>query len=405
MTNKQRNLSDYIDLTAEEDISLKYKLDHRGFTCVLTDINPHSNRKDYSGFILAKSSGGNAFTVCDIDFEYSETDKKFAPRLTFCRTNAKLEPKKVLPNNDYSIVSFKTGKNGYREFWQMIAFLSGFKSILDEKIFQWEYRLTTEEDIITTIKSKDDDSRTSYLVKIIQDAGIDETDINQLLRLKTREKDLKVFKLLLSNNNNYRQKYRERYIISKPGDEAIWHHFLLKHTWIFGLALDFRCIEDFLDEQHVGINDSNNAGSPTVDFIGINEFTTLIEIKTPELKFFNKRQTSSSRSTTAPFSSDFIDGISQCLSQKDKIDKSFEHKTFRDSSGKEIDKRKIRNINPKVFYIIGNKRQEMPVDDVREENQNKRDTLERFIRGQNNLKIISFDELYDRASKIINLVK
>lgn len=138
--------------------------------------------------------------------------------------------------------------------------------------------------------------------------------------------------------------------------------------------------------------------------MGINEFTTLIEIKTPELRFFNKRQTSSSRSTTASFSSDFIDGISQCLSQKDKIDKSFEHKTFRDSSGEEIDKRKIRNINPKVFYIVGNKTQEMPIDNVSEENQNKRDTLERFIRGQNNLEIISYDELYGRASKIINLV-
>lgn len=300
MANKQRNLSDYIDLTVEENISLKYKLDHRGFTCVLTDINPRSSKKDYSGFILAKSSGSNAFTVCDIDFEYSKTDEKFAPRLTFCRTNAKLEPKKVLPNNNYSIVSFRTGKNGYREFWQMIAFLSGFKNILDEKIFQWEYR-STEECIITTIKSKDDNSRASYLTKIIQDANIDETDINRLLSLKTREKDLKTFEL-------------------------------------------------------------------------------------------------------ASFSSDFIDGISQCLSQKDKIDKSFEHKTFRDSSGEEIDKRKIRNINPKVFYIVGNKTQEMPIDNVSEENQNKRDTLERFIRGQNNLEIISYDELYGKASKIINLV-
>ena len=46
----------------------------------------------------------------------------------------------------------------------------------------------------------------------------------------------------------------------------------------------------------------------------------------------------------------------------------------------------------------------MPFDDVGEENQNKKDTLERFIRGQNNLEIISYDELYDRASKIINLI-
>ena len=56
-----------------------------------------------------------------------------------------------------------------------------------------------------------------------------------------------------------------------------------------------------------------------------------------------------------------------------------------------------------MFYIAGNKEGEMPFDDVGEENQNKKDTLERFIRGQNNLEIISYDELYDRASKIINL--
>lgn len=403
-TNKKRDLSDYIDLTAEEDISLKYKLDNRGFTCVLTDINPRSNKKDYRGFILAKSNKGNAFTVCDIDFEYSTTDEKFAPRLTFCRTNASLETKQVSPNNDYSIVSFRSGKDGYREFWKMIAFLSGFKNILDEKIFQWEYRLTTDEDIITTIQSKKDNSRAAYLAQIIEKSGINESDVNQLLNFKKRERDLKVFRLLLDDEDDYRKKYREHYSISKPGDEAIWHHFLLNHTWIFGLALDFRCIEDFLDEQHVGINDSNNAGSPIADFIGINEFTTLIEIKTPELKFFNQKRTNTSRSTTASFLSDFVDGVSQCLSQKDKIDKSFEHKIFRDSTGQEIDKRKIRNINPKVFYIAGNKEGEMPFDDVGEENQNKKDTLERFIRGQNNLEIISYDELYDRASKIINLI-
>lgn len=91
------NITDYFDLTlAENDIS-KLSIKRRdNFNCKLVD----EDGTIYVGFLLAKSNSVNAFTVCDIDFQKSQTDNKFPPRLTFRRTNKKLEDKKVGTNSE-----------------------------------------------------------------------------------------------------------------------------------------------------------------------------------------------------------------------------------------------------------------------------------------------------------------
>jgi len=43
-------------------------------------------------------------------------------------------------------ISFHTGGDGYREFWKMISFLSGFKDLVDIGNFNQEYKVVTEEE-------------------------------------------------------------------------------------------------------------------------------------------------------------------------------------------------------------------------------------------------------------------
>mgnify|MGYP001727724919 CR=1 FL=1 len=67
------------------------------------------------------------------------------------------------------------------------------------------------------------------------------------------------------------------------------------------------------------------------------------------------------------------------------------------------DKRLIRTVDPKTILVYGNKAKELPDSDNRIDTLIKKDSLERYIRDSRNLVIISFDELYSRASEIAKL--
>lgn len=157
---------------------------------------------------------------------------------------------------------------------------------------------------------------------------------------------------------------------------------------------------DLIDEPHLGIADSSGKGSPTADYLGLSDFTTLIEIKKPESKFFKVQKDSSSRSNTWSFTSEFIEAVSQSLAQKDSFLRNVDHEKMV-FSGTIVDNERIRTIDPKTILIYGRKDVELPMSrDV--DTGIKRDTLERFTRDSRNLAIISFDELLDRARFIVN---
>ena len=65
-----------------------------------------------------------------------------------------------------------------------------------------------------------------------------------------------------------------------------------------------------------------------------------------------------------------------------------------------LDRGIIRTIDPQVIYIVGNKEREIPRNSSTTTVRSKRDTLERFIRNNQNVNIISYDELYKRAYQI-----
>lgn len=395
-------LEDYIDLTDPSCDLSHYRIEAMpGFNCMIIDDS--DIRNEYLGFLLAKSKGGEAYTVCDVDFHYSGKDKKYGTRLVFRKTFKDLRDKTVSKNQIFQRIPFRTGQDGYREFWKMIAFLETFKETVDIGEFLDEFKVVSKDDIVSNLKKIDKSERANYLMKIIEESKSDEDVLMSLLAFKQRQQGVQVFKLLMEDENNYGERYREYHKITKPGDEAIWHHFFKAHKWIFGLSLDLRFTEDYLDEQSVGTQNTSGNGSPIVDFMGISNFTTLIEIKTPEKKFFKDNKFGGSRTNTWSFHNDFIDSVSQCLGQKDAFLKNITNKDLVDEDKEIRDKRLVRTIDPKTILVYGNKANEIPDDDISTDNSTKKDTLERYIRDSRNVIIISFDELYVRASEIANL--
>lgn len=389
-------MQDYIDLTNPETELENYTIESNGFDCSLKD-----DKKNYKGFLLAKSDQGNAYTICDVDFQYSKTDHKYPPRLTFRRTDTNLQDKAVRKDVEFATVTFKKGDDGYREFWTMVAFLSKFKELVDLTKFFDAYKIVNRDTVVSNLKQRKISDRMEEIARYVEEAGLSDADMSELLAVKARKQDVETFGKLLKNDKNYVATYRAENVdeVKGQGDEAVWHHFLKARQWIFGLSLNLRFIEDFLDEQSVGTSDTEKQGDPKVDMLGYSDYTVLIELKTPDTAIFTTEKTSNARANTWSFTPEFIEGFSQCLAQKTDWEKSSVTKELRKDDDV-LDRGVIRTIDPQAIYIVGNKEKELPRKSTSVSVRTKRDTLERFTQNNRNVNIVTYDELYVRAYQI-----
>jgi hypothetical protein len=390
-------MKEYIDLTDTKTNLEDFSILADGFNCKLSD----SNGKPYKGFLLAKSDKGEAYTICNVDFQLSRRNGKYPPRITFRRTDANLQDKKVRVDQEFATVSFESGKDGYRELWLMIAFLSKFKEVIDLSKFFSRYQVVTKESVVSNLKKKQPSERILEIADYVDKAGLSDLEVSEVLAMRARKQDVAIFYKLLHNIEDHRVAYRDEHgeNIKGAGDEAIWHHFLKNHKWIFGLSLNLRFIEDFADEQSVGIADTENHGDPQVDMVGFSDYTVLIELKTSDTDIFTLAKTKNARANTWSFTPEFIEGFSQCLAQKTDWEKSSGIKDMT-KDGELLDRGVIRTIDPQAIFIVGNKEREIPKESRLVEVLTKRDTLERFIKNNRNVNIISYDELYVRACHI-----
>lgn len=382
----------YIDLTDEAIKISDYKIDRQYFDAVLTD-----GKTNYDGFILAKTPAGKHLTVCDLNFHLSDKTNRCEARPTFRRTDPNYE---TIPANCKQImqrISFNSTDEGYPAFWKMIAFLEKYNEYI-ETGSMYNFRIASDEDIISAIKDKN----VSEQINIIQQA-LAKSEINdsELLLIAKRKNALENFRKLL-DNKEYIEEYRKTNNIKSPGIEPVWHDFFKKNKWIFGLNLDYRSFDELLDEQSIGYPNSKNHGNPKTDMLGLNDFMTIIEIKTPDAKFFREKPSNTARANTWSFDSDFIGAFSQCLAQKDAFLKRIKTLEITDDNGNYIDSRRHKLIDPRVILIYGNKEKELPFKN-NEDYEKKAEMLENFIRDSRNITIVTFDELYRRAEQIIGI--
>ena len=364
-------------------------------------IHPKNNKSTiYNSFILDENS--KTKIICGLSFFRNKDTNRYIPRLTFRKVNNNFEQKET--SNKDIIIPFDHSNSASR-FWLLINFLKKFKDLVDSGDFEKNYKVV-KEDFITEFKTKTQKDKLLEISQIIEESNLSSQDIANTLLLKERQKNLEAFDGFLNNkiheDKSFFELYKEKFAIKQDGEEVVWHHFLKEHKWIIGLNLDIKFISDLLSEQKVGIEDSNGKHSPKADLLGlISGFTVLIELKTSNTKIFTKKKSTTARANTWSFSSDFIDGISQCLGQKFALDKSYETKNFTDENNNLIDKRTTRTLDPKTIFLVGNRNKEFPLDG-NQDNIIKNETFERFRRNNKHIEIVTFDELYERAKFIVN---
>jgi hypothetical protein len=387
---KENTFENEFDLTYRELNEIHIKETYSRDSCFIWDVKDSS--KSYTSFILSKNSLSKI--VCVLNFHKSSQTNKYLPRPSFKRLS--LDGTEKSSSSGKVNISLNTSDDALN-FWKLIAFLHSFKDLVDFGDFNTSFKVVSADTFILEFKNKEITEKIKNLKDLINLSDLNSNDIKSLL-YETRKKDVKVFYFLLKNIKNCHEKYKERYSLPQ-GEESIWHHFLKKQEWILGLNVDIKFIRDFYDEQKIGNENSLGSQSPKTDMLGISDFTTLIELKCSTTEIFKKTK-SKGRANTWDFTSDFIEGISQCLGQKTELEKMFDQKNFL-KDGKRLDKTGIETIDPKTLLIIGNRKVEFPLHDLIDVNFIKSNTFERFRRSNRNVEVVTFDELFERAYHIV----
>lgn len=289
---------------------------------------------------------------------------------------------------------------GSKNFWKLLGYLTNVKSI-SLSDFKESFRIVDGKSYIVEFESKDKAEKIKDLNHLIDIAELNEIDLEKIIN-NSRKKSLEQFRKLLVEKKYWEEFYKENQEnIKGVGEEAVWHYFLKINSWIIGLGVDIKFIRDLTDEVNVGVPNTDGCGCPKVDMLGISDYTTLVEFKTPHTDIFTKIKKTTARANTWSFTDSFIDGISQCLGQKFDWDKTQKNKDLV-KDGEILDQDIKRTIDPKTFFIIGNKKREFPEEIKTVDNIIKRDTFQRFVRNNRNIEIITFDELYERAYFIVH---
>lgn len=382
---------EYFDLTKNSIDDIAIYCAHDESNCFVSEVN--NKGFIYNGFILSNKI--QVQTICNINFYPSSKSGKYIPRLEFKIINKKTGEEKTT-NKDFVRISFTNSEDGHEEFWKMIAFLYRFKDLVDLGEFENSFKVVSSEAYILQFKDKTEIEKMKDLKELLKQAALDEKGLLSVLN-DTRKEDLKIFQDLLYIKGSL-EKYKTTYEseIKGSGEEAIWHHFLKLHPWILGMNASLKFIRDFTDEANLGVSDTSGKGSPKVDLLGIADYTSLIELKTPNAKIFSDTKKSTARTNTWSFTDDFLDGVSQALGQKSTWD--VEHKS-KDiiKDGMVLNQDRIRTVDARTIFLIGNKKLEMPENSDIRDIFIKRDTFELFRRNNRNLEILTYDELYERS--------
>lgn len=233
------------------------------------------------------------------------------------------------------------------------------------------------------------------IFKEMLEENVTSQDIKNLLYKKEQ---LSYFEELLIKDEFFESE-KKRLNISK--DESLWQQFFEKNTWIFGYGLQYIInipLQNKKLEQVVDGYDIVNRGKRTDALMkskGIISSLCFAEIKTHKTKLLN----SSYRPNVFPPSNELSGGIAQI------------HKTIQSSLENLVNKiepadkegnptgEEIFMYRPKSVLIVGT------LDEFTTENginKEKYSSFELYRKSINDIDIMTFDELLERANFIVN---
>lgn len=278
-------------------------------------------------------------------------------------------------------------------FAQLKAFLSFINEIDLKGITEKRLKIIDDQDLdpdtIRTVKTLLSKNGGAELVETLINEGI--ISSKDIVNTSFRKRGLQIFKDL-KNDPEYWKKYAAENSISTHSEEKVWQYFFEKNQWIFGYGLNYRFKQILQREVHLSDSELDGSNSVIGDYLlGDNFFTTFIELKKPSTPLFGVEK---NRSNSWRFSNDLIDSVSQILEHKSSGLIRLNDQQF--IQGELLNQKAY---DSKVILIIGDW-SELKKSKSTQEIEIKKKTFELFRRDSRNIEILTFDELFDRASYI-----
>lgn len=182
-------------------------------------------------------------------------------------------------------------------------------------------------------------------------------------------------------------------LLKKDVTEPEWQLFFKQNSWIFGYGLDYRFLSILQREASVSSTDLDGKNEVKSDYLLADKnFTVLVELKRPDTALFEKDK---NRSESWKLSKDLTYAVSQILAQKAE----WEIKSQTEQFDEEENKIEQKTIDPKTILIIGDTNQ---FSGSTKTDLIKKKTFELYRRNSRNIEILTYDELFARATFIVN---
>ena len=306
-------------------------------------------------------------------------DEKFSPRLAFSTRDKSGKILKIASTEEENANFTKASinlDNCHDNFWQLISFLQTLQEI---EIPRGKFSLVSqgEREIVSALSGRDVASIVNIIkqLSLIPGVSLSENDLN--IVIKRREK-LTEFKKALTDHTS---------------DEGWWQNFFEQSKWIFGYGLNYQILKQERIQAHYGGQRVDGKGGQKGDYLtsttGDINFTVLVEIKTPAT--FLLQGSSEIRNGAWSLSKNLTDALSQIQANIYTWEKQGAEQP--DNKDK-LEKDNIFTVQPKGIVVIGS------LSELASE-RNKRETFQRFRKSIHGIDIITFDELYKRASFIV----
>jgi hypothetical protein len=254
-----------------------------------------------------------------------------------------------------------------------------------------EYVVGTSDEIVNVPRK-----RKEYIEKLLEEDYGEE--IWEELIDKNPDLATKLSHSRIHNNRLTSLTEFEENIKDNSKDENYWQKFFSQNDWIFGYGLNYQFLSIESDQPNYGGEKYTGKGKQKGDYLTITnseniKFTVLVEIKKPSsnllAKTSRKGENIQYRNGAWLLGSEVLGGVAQVQTNCKSWQKRAEEFENRD-----LTSNRVYTVMPKGILLIGN---------LEEFNNNieQLTTFELFRKGLNNVQIITYDELLERARFIL----
>ncbi len=356
----------------------------------------HDTRKNrlIKSFVLRE--GQQVDTLCDVVL--IKKNDGLTPRLTFWKkdkTKGKVEDlteEELVTEGRVILIKARVDMNdAYESFWKLIEFLQSCKEV---PLPTHKFRAAPAE----LVNALDGHDKPAILaaVKTSLAGQLTEQDVHMLV---DRRATLEDFRQLLYDTDYF---VRRKVEFGVAGDEDVWQAFFEANPWIFGYGLTLVACQKYdetkLERITTGSNVFTGGGKRsdavmrTMGFVQTLLFGEIKKHTTPLLTSVPYR-----KPDVYQVHSELSGAVSQVQKTAHKAVRALDdlHRAKSPDGTFQFD---ISTIRPRQVVVIGSLQELMPDGEINDE---KMSSFELYRRGQQEVEILTFDELYERARFIV----